>query len=276
MRQPTIVRRRLIGRTLRAYRANLAYDLGVAAAILNCDRSKMSRIETGERGIRADELLHLLEAYGVSEAEQDILLAIVESTRSDSEAWWQDYPAILTGAHIEYLATEPYASHILTYGPVVIPELLQTQDYARAAAQSSPDVTAQAIRARQAEILDETTVSLAAIIGESALRQPVGGTAVMREQLRSLADAAGGAWTTIQMLADASGAPVVGGTGSFSVLQFSANFTLGLVYLDGPRGGLCLDDPVDCAAYAEAFTRMQAAALSPQASLDLIRQLAEG
>ena len=46
------VRRRLVGSALRRYREDLGYALEDAARILECDRSKISRIETGQRGIR--------------------------------------------------------------------------------------------------------------------------------------------------------------------------------------------------------------------------------
>ena len=60
------VRRRLLGAALRRYRENLGYGLDEAARILECDRSKISRIETGQRGIRAKELRELLAEYGVA------------------------------------------------------------------------------------------------------------------------------------------------------------------------------------------------------------------
>jgi hypothetical protein len=46
------IRRRLVGSALRRYREHLGYDLGVPARILECHPSKISRIETGQRGIR--------------------------------------------------------------------------------------------------------------------------------------------------------------------------------------------------------------------------------
>jgi transcriptional regulator with XRE-family HTH domain len=54
------VRRRLIGSALRRYRENLALPLEDAADVLECDRSKLSRIESGHRGIRIKELRELL------------------------------------------------------------------------------------------------------------------------------------------------------------------------------------------------------------------------
>ena len=59
------VRRRLLGSALRAYRESAGYELSQAARILDCDRSKVSRIETGQRGISSGDLRELLTEYGV-------------------------------------------------------------------------------------------------------------------------------------------------------------------------------------------------------------------
>ena len=64
------MRRRLVGGALRRYRENVGYALEDAARVLECDRSKISRIETGQRGIRAKELRELLTEYGVPASEQ--------------------------------------------------------------------------------------------------------------------------------------------------------------------------------------------------------------
>ena len=64
------VRRRLLGSALRAYRAGAGYELSQAARIRDCDRSKVSRIETGQRGISSGELGALLTEYGVPGDEQ--------------------------------------------------------------------------------------------------------------------------------------------------------------------------------------------------------------
>src|ERR1700688_3114391 len=72
---PDPVRLRLVGRALRRYRENLGYTLEDAARILDCDRSKMSRVEVGIRGIRGKELRELLAEYGIGEEEQAILAA---------------------------------------------------------------------------------------------------------------------------------------------------------------------------------------------------------
>ena len=45
------VQRRLVGAVLRRYRERLGFRLADAAGILECNASKISRIETGERGV---------------------------------------------------------------------------------------------------------------------------------------------------------------------------------------------------------------------------------
>ena len=54
------VRRRLVGRALRRHREGMGYTLDDAARMLECDRSKVSRVETGQRGICGEELRELL------------------------------------------------------------------------------------------------------------------------------------------------------------------------------------------------------------------------
>ena len=90
------VRRRLLGSALREYRESLGFNLDEAARILECDRSKISRIETGERGIRAKELKELLTEYGVPGTEQEALLAIAH--RGRESGWWLDYRDVLSPA----------------------------------------------------------------------------------------------------------------------------------------------------------------------------------
>src|SRR5258708_30022146 len=89
------VRRRLLGSALRAYRESAGYELSQAARILDCDRSKVSRIETGQRGISSGELRELLTEYGVPGDEQAALAAIAHHGHDDG--WWQGYRDVLSG-----------------------------------------------------------------------------------------------------------------------------------------------------------------------------------
>ena len=136
MTEPPPVRRRLLGAALRRYREGLGYRLDDAARILECDRSKISRIESGQRGIRAKELRDLLTEYGIGEQEQRTLATIAHPQRA--RGWWQPYADILPGTWLDYLIIETAASQIQAYQPQQVPDLLQTQEYARAVAAADP------------------------------------------------------------------------------------------------------------------------------------------
>ena len=266
------VRRRLLGAALRRYREGLGYRLDDAARVLECDRSKISRIESGQRGVRARDLRDLLTEYGVGEQEQRTLAAIAQSPRA--RGWWQPYADVLPGGWLDYFITEAAASQIQAYQPQLVPDLLQTREYACAVIGADPAVPAgaqalvlEAMLTRQQVILGERRTELAVVIGEAALHQVVGGTGVMRAQLARLAEMSGTySQITIQVLPFAAGAPPAGGNGPLSILRFADAQSLGVVHLPGPCGGICLDSPPDVASHARAFTLLKASALTPAAT----------
>jgi hypothetical protein len=133
---PSIRRRRLVGSALRRYREDLGYDLAVPARILECDRSKISRIETGARGIRPKELRELLSEYDADAATQKALATIARGTSDRS--WRNGYGPVLSSAYAEFLEIEKAASAIFTYAPAHVPRPLQTPDYARALIGADP------------------------------------------------------------------------------------------------------------------------------------------
>src|SRR5277367_1708710 len=207
------VRRRLVGRTLRRHREALGWTLDDAARVLECDRSKISRIETGERGIRLKELRELMEDYDVAEEQQAVLALLAD--RRGAFGWYREYADVLPGAWRDYLIMETAASKISGYEAQKVPELLQTPSYARALTEADPslgdnaarDRAAEAVLARQQAILNKQRLELHLVIGQAALHQQVGSPEVMQEQLAMLAQAAGDSGTiTIQVLPFEAGA----------------------------------------------------------------------
>src|SRR5579859_1244533 len=124
------VRRRVVGGALRRYRENVGYVLEDAARILECDTSKISRIEIGQRGIRPKELRELLTEYGVDPAAQDTLAAIASASIADG--WWSDYRRVLPPGYLDFAVVESVAPRLRIYAPLQVPELLWTPDYGRA------------------------------------------------------------------------------------------------------------------------------------------------
>jgi hypothetical protein len=276
------LRQRLVGSSLRRYRESLGYDLGLAARILECDPSKISRIETGQRGIRPKELRELLTEYGVDSATQDALVAITRP--SEGLRWWQEYAGVLATEHLDYLAAESAASAILAYAPVQVPDLLHTLEYARSVTsadagvpEEAEDSTVAATLAHQHAALHDRNVDLVVVIGEAALRQEIGSAEVMRAQLRYLAELSSDyPHVTIRVLPFSAGAHAAGGGGEFSVLQFSQVPAFGLVHVAGPSGGICLDAPAAVAAYVRTFTQLRLFSLGPDESARKLREVARG
>jgi transcriptional regulator with XRE-family HTH domain len=275
------VRRRLVGKALRRYRENLGYSLNDVAPILECDPSKISRIETGERGIRPKELRELLGEYGIEGEQLDILTLLADPR--GAFGWYRDYADVLHGALKDYLTLETAATRVWAYDAQRVPVLLQTHAYARALAGADPalddddarDRAAEAVTARQRAVLMEQRPDVRLVIGQAALHQQVGSPEVMNDQLRHVARAAESSGTvTVQVLPFESGAHAAAGDGSLAILQFTGTAGLGLVHLGGIAGGVCLEDRGDLAAYAQAFDQLRAFALSPAQSALLLRGLA--
>jgi len=279
MNEAPPARRRVLGAALRRYRANAGYGLDDAARILDCDRSKISRIETGRRGIRPGDLRELLSEYGVPEKECLALAAIAR--HNDQRGWWQSDEQVLPGACQDFIM-ESEAASVRAYAPQRVPALLQTRDYARALAAASveyvtPEQQDQFVAARlgrQRVLLDGNPPQLWAIISEVALHQAVGGAEVMIGQLERIAEASQGLPSvTVQVLPFASRAHAAA-SGPFSVLRFPEAPKLRVVYLEGQTGGVYLEREADVARYNLLFEHLQASALSMAASRSLISDVA--
>jgi transcriptional regulator with XRE-family HTH domain len=279
------VRRRLVGGALRRYREHVGYALEDAARVLECDRSKISRIETGQRGIRPKELRELLTEYGVPESEQAALVAI--ASRGGQRGWWHAYAGSLSEACLDYVIMESVASEIMAYEAQLVPGLLQTEDYARAIAAAEPGYTAggqreDAIAAmevrRQGVLTGKPSGSsgqrLWVILGEAALRQEVGGPGVLAGQLRHLVQLSEDLPDlTLQVLPFSAGAHAAAGSASLAILRFSDAPSLGVVYVEALSGGVYLESQADVARYIRAFALLRASALSAADSVRLLRGL---
>jgi transcriptional regulator with XRE-family HTH domain len=273
------VRRRLVGGALRRYRENVGYALEDAARVLECDRSKISRIETGQRGIRPKELRELLTEYGVPASEQLALVSI--ASRGGQQSWWHPYADTLPDAYLDYVIMESAASEIMTYEAQLIPDLLQTDAYARAIAAAEPGyvtdqqredtVAAKAMR-RRAVLSGDRRLSV--VLGEAALLQAVGGGDVLAGQISHLAKLSGESPAiTLQVLPFSAGAHVGAGSGSLAILRFPDAPSLGVVYLEALSGGVYLESQADVARYIRAFAMLRAVALSPADSARLLQSL---
>jgi hypothetical protein len=62
---------------------------------------------------------------------------------------------------------------------------------------------------------------------------------------------------------------------SYSALRFASAPGLGVVFFQAPSGGVCLDSPDEVASCLRTFTAVRTAALTAEATADLLRESTE-
>jgi transcriptional regulator with XRE-family HTH domain len=270
------VRRRRLASELRRLRdaANLTID--DVAEKLECSASKISRIETGHTGVSPRDARGLLELYGV---EPDRLEALVQLAReARKKGWWYAYNEVFTGA---FVGLEAETSSLRAYQALLVPGLLQTEDYMRAVIRAArPDATGaqiekrvQARLARQQLLVDADPPRYWAVIDEAVLCRPVGGREAMRRQLNWLIDRAALPHVTIQVMPFLAGAHS-GMEGPFLILGFPEQADPDVVYVDNTTAGIYLEEPAAILRYTLMFDHLRAAALGPAETLARISEAA--
>jgi transcriptional regulator with XRE-family HTH domain len=192
---PAIARERL-GARLRELRESCGLSVADVERAMHWPASTLNDFESGTEAIPPLQVEAVLATYGVAddrEVSQLMLLAQVARTTG----WWGRHG--LTDEHQRYVAHEAEARRITVYQPLLVPGLLQIVPYARAATAAilnkppeHPDVVArvQLRNERQRVVEDRVsagrTLELVAFIEEAVLRRPIGGPAVLRDQLDHL------------------------------------------------------------------------------------------
>ncbi|GAA2580194.1 MULTISPECIES: helix-turn-helix domain-containing protein [Streptomyces] len=175
---------------------------------------------------------------------------------------------------------EAQATKICEFAPALVPGLLQTPAYARAVTLAmNPFAPDESIdekvsgRMERAQILKDATRPVYwVILHENVLRIPVGGPALMAEQLEHVVALARERTVMVQVLPYTAGAYAVM-TGSLKLMEFED--APPTAYTEAVYSGNLLDDPPVVKRAQSAYDLLRAAALSPEASLDLVESAAE-
>jgi transcriptional regulator with XRE-family HTH domain len=268
---PVVAHRRLRAE-LRRLRDQAGLTQREVASALDWSPSKVIRIETGAVGISSTDLWALLRHYGVTEEERVAEFDALAKA-SKGHAWWNEYRQYFSQQFINFIATESSSSFIRVFESLAIPGLLQTENYARAIAQtlSKPEriePSVQVRMARQRLFDQEDRPAMFFIMDEAALRRQVGGSTVMREQLFRFKELNQLSGVSIQVIEFDYGAHS-GMQGSFGVYEFPAdNGADQVVYLENLyRNVLLQNDPEEISRYLETFYALEGIA-SPKDKLD--------
>ena len=270
-----VLRRRELGIQLRALRNDKGWTVEQVAERLLVSPSKVSRLETGQRGASARDIRDLCELYGVSDEQRQRLTDLAAAGKQHT--WWQ--ARVLP--YSTYVSLEADAVSISDYGLGIVPGLLQTADYARAVFRRTvphlpPDVARQRLdgrMARQGLLRSENPPLFQTVIDESVLRRVVGGPTVMHAQLQRLLELSELPRVIIRVLPYKAGAVAVNNN-KFIILRLEPPLP-GLVFVEGLTGDLYLDRKYDIDIYTQAFDEMAELAASPDDSHDMIAAISK-
>jgi transcriptional regulator with XRE-family HTH domain len=275
---PTLRARRLAVELMRRREAS-GLSREEAARRLEWSTSTIFRIETGRSRPQPGNVRVLLDLYGVTGSERDGLIQLAREARQPG--WWHSFRDVLPNPYEVYIGLEGGAASIRNFEPVVVPGLLQTEDYARAMFKGGPrelerdeiERRVEVRLARQQILTRDDRPRLWAVIDEAVIHRLVGDPAVMRAQLGHLIDTAEQGRTTVQVVPYRAGAHA-GTTGPFVILDFPEPTDPAVVYVETLAGDIYLEERADVNRYTIAFDRLLAAALHPDDSVRLIQQVA--
>ena len=225
--------------------------------------SLVAHVETGTRAPSADFACRADEALDTD----GLLMRLQPFVRSEAyPAWFRDWVEI-----------EREATSLRWFEPLLIPGLLQTEEYARAVLEAANpasredeiDRLVSARMDRQSILARAEPPLFWVIIDEVVLIRPVGGRRVMREQIDRLIEAARLPKILLQVIPIGAGAHS-GLDGHFVIASFDGSSDV--AYLNNALAGHVVERAEHVARVALLYDILKAEALAPRASIDLVRK----
>lgn len=227
----------VLGARLRNLRESRNQKQANAARAVNFSPAKLSRIECAETLADEEDVLLLARYYRVADEEENELLRLVQQARKP--LWWQRYTDAAPGWLERLIGLEGAAVEVRSYEAVVVPGLLQTEDYARRVVarhylrtqQELIERTVALRMERQSRFFESPPRLAFFLINQLALQPTVPNPHVMAEQVRHLLDMAQRPGVKIRVLPMSRmlATPI----GSLSHLKFNPGGPPQMVYLEG-------------------------------------------
>lgn len=255
---PAALRRRL-QRELRRLRTEKGETQRDVADKMDWSPSKLIRIESGAVGVSTNDLRQLLSHYGVVDGTVEDLVAINKEGRKQS---WADFK-VLDSSTRQYYGLESSAAILRQFEPMLVPGLLQTEEYTREMLRGynwprmSDDDIMQRVEARAARqlLLDREPVpELFFLLDEAVIRREVGSKTIMRRQLDRIEDLASRDRVTVQIIPFSLGIHP-GVQGPFTLLEFADEDPA--LYLESRVDTVTRDDPDAIGDYLDLFQEME-------------------
>jgi transcriptional regulator with XRE-family HTH domain len=273
---PTLRRRRLAAE-LKKCREDAGYTQEQVSRHFEWHSAKVTRIENARVPVTPRDVNDLLTLYRVDDSEyRDALMTLARLARQ--RGWWTDYKDVMRPGN--FVGMEADASSAKVWEPIVLPGLLQSEDYMRALIgsgrshdpQAANDRRVELRKTRQKRLSGPSPLELWAIVDESVVRRHVGGPQVMAGQWRRLIEAAQLPNVTLQVLPFDAGEQAFLG-GSVALLEFPDVAHLDVVYLEGLAGDYYEEQPAEVKRYRLEFERLSTRALTPEESTGMVQSL---
>ena len=207
------------------------------AAAMDWSLSKVIRIEAGSVGISTNDLKALLRHYKILDDQRIAeLVALARAARERS--WWQSYRDIASPRLLQFIEYEAAASIIRQFESLLVPGLLQTEEYARVVIEQQAEPSTRErvgglveVRMRRQDLLDRDDPPLLFfILDEAVVRRMVGGKAIMRHQILHLVEIANSPNVTIEVIPFSAGVHP-GMKGPFVAIEFPDPIDDDVLYL---------------------------------------------
>ena len=274
-RSPTVRRRRL-GIELRRLREAAGLTIDQVANELYCSTSKISRIETGHVPASLRDVRDFLTIYEAPAPLREELMQLAREARQ-RDWWYHEYGDLPV---VPLIGLQDAATSIRTYQQILIPGLLQIEDYARAVLRAilldNPEEAERRVELRMTRqrLLGRTDApNLWAVLDEAMLHRAIGKPGIMYAQIRHLIEVASAPNITLQVLPFSHGEHPALDSG-FSIVGFADPLESDIVNLEHITGDLYLKDATSVKQYTLLFDHLRARALSPNDSAAFLANVA--
>ncbi len=237
--------------------------------------AKVARMENARSGITPRDVKDLLALYGSEDDElRESLLKL--SRNAKQRSWYTQYRDVIRG---DLISLETDADIAKYWEPNLIPGIFQTADYARALMEAGLPPKERknldkhlALRMdRQKRLTGDDPLQVSAVIDQSAIHRVIGGLETMHPQLEQLISLAKLDNVLIQILPLDADAHAMHG-GPVTIVEFPELFDLDAVYLEGAASDQTIEEPPEVKRYQREFEKLQATALSPEATIKVLRK----
>ena len=277
------VRRHRLATELVHLREEHGYSADKLAKTIGVARQRISRVENGHVRPDLDEVMRIMDVFGVGERRWAQLMTIAREAQE--RGWWEKYADEMGSRQALYANLEAGARLVREYQLTLLPGLLQIPEYTEIRArvdrplyngQFDPDRALHARAARQRMMQRPGGPHYEVVIDELAVRRFAAPAPVVARQLAHLAEL-GRARNKVTVRVLPVSAVIAGHAvprSAFSVYRYPDPADPTVVAVDTVTSDFVLTDQNDVGRYTALYDRLHDAALPPQESADFLDSVA--